>query len=68
MAREIHTDITRLLEILDASGNNYNREKIEQAYAYAAELHEGQLTIFKVILPQYRVTKRASSMTLSLAS
>ena len=42
MAREVHTDITRLLEILDATGNNYNREKITAAYEYAAELHEGQ--------------------------
>jgi GTP pyrophosphokinase len=42
MAREIHTDITRLLEILDAAGTGYNREKITAAYEYAAELHEGQ--------------------------
>jgi len=42
VAREVHTDITRLLEILEASGNNYNREKITNAYEYAAELHEGQ--------------------------
>ena len=42
MAREVHTDITGLLAILDASGNHYNREKIKGAYEYAAELHEGQ--------------------------
>ena len=42
MAREVHTDITRLLEILDASGTHYNKEKITAAYEYAAELHEGQ--------------------------
>ena len=39
---EVHTDITRLLEILDASGNHYNREKIAAAFEYAAMLHEGQ--------------------------
>ncbi len=42
MAREVHTDITRLLEILDATGNNYNTEKIRNAYEYATVLHEGQ--------------------------
>ena len=42
MAREVHTDITRLLEILDATGNNYNTEKIRNAYEYASVLHEGQ--------------------------
>ncbi|MBQ8341430.1 MAG: bifunctional (p)ppGpp synthetase/guanosine-3',5'-bis(diphosphate) 3'-pyrophosphohydrolase, partial [Clostridia bacterium] len=42
MAHEIHTDITRLFEILDASGNNYNKEKIAAAFEYAAMLHEGQ--------------------------
>ena len=42
MSREVHTDITRLLEILEASGNNYNREKITEAYTYANELHDGQ--------------------------
>ena len=40
---EVHTDISRLLEILAASGNNYHIEKINQAYEYAAMLHEGQL-------------------------
>ncbi len=35
-------DITRLLEILAASGNHYNIAKITTAYEYAAMLHEGQ--------------------------
>ena len=42
MSVEIHTDITRLLEILAASGNNYNTEKIKNAFEYAALLHDGQ--------------------------
>ncbi|MBQ3483566.1 MAG: bifunctional (p)ppGpp synthetase/guanosine-3',5'-bis(diphosphate) 3'-pyrophosphohydrolase [Clostridia bacterium] len=42
MPNEVHTDITRLLEILDASGNNYNKEKIRRAFEYASLLHEGQ--------------------------
>ena len=42
MAQEVHTDITRLLEVLDATGNNYNTEKIRNAYEYATVLHEGQ--------------------------
>ena len=42
MTGEVHTDISRLLEILEASGNNYNTEKINQAFEYAALLHEGQ--------------------------
>ena len=42
MSAEVHTDITRLLEILAATGNNYNIEKINKAFEYAALLHEGQ--------------------------
>lgn len=41
-AEGVHTDISRLLEILSASGNNYNIEKIKDAYDYANELHAGQ--------------------------
>ncbi len=41
-AEGVHTDISRLLEILSGSGNNYNVDKIKDAYAYAAELHAGQ--------------------------
>ncbi len=41
--QEVHTDITKLLEIISASGNTYNVEKIKNAYQYAALLHEGQV-------------------------
>ena len=30
---------------LDASGRTYNREKIDAAYAYADELHAGQMRL-----------------------
>ena len=43
MSADVHTDISRLLEILEATGNHYNLEKIKKAYEYAAMLHEGQL-------------------------
>ncbi len=42
MIYDVNTDISRLLEVLEASGNNYNLEKIKKAYEYAALLHEGQ--------------------------
>ena len=42
MGMEVHTDISRLLEMLTASGNHYDIEKINNAYAYAAKMHEGQ--------------------------
>ena len=42
MASAAYNDITRLFEILGASGNNYNIAKITTAYEYAAMLHEGQ--------------------------
>ncbi len=42
MATDVHNDISRLLEILEATGNHYNIEKIKKAYEYAAMLHEGQ--------------------------
>ena len=42
MTHDVHNDISRLLEILEASGNHYNLEKIKNAYEYAAMLHEGQ--------------------------
>ena len=41
-AENVHTDISRLLEILSGSGNNYNIDKIKDAYSYASELHAGQ--------------------------
>ena len=42
MASAAYNDITRLFDILNASGNNYNIAKITTAYEYAAMLHEGQ--------------------------
>ena len=38
----VHTDITRLLEILRATGKKYDLEKIQAAYEYASEMHRGQ--------------------------
>ena len=38
----VHTDITGLLEILQATEKKYDIEKITQAYEYANELHQGQ--------------------------
>lgn len=42
MQNTIHTDITRLLDILKATGKKYDIEKITQAFIYADNLHEGQ--------------------------
>ena len=42
MTYDVNTGISRLFEVLEASGNNYNLEKIKKAYEYAAMLHEGQ--------------------------
>ncbi len=38
----IHTDISRLLSILKATGKNYDTDKIIRAFEYANKLHEGQ--------------------------
>ena len=38
----VHTDITRLLEILRATGKKYDTDKITAAFDYANELHSGQ--------------------------
>lgn len=40
-----NTDIKRLLDILRATGKKYDLEKIERAYNYAKELHEGQYRV-----------------------
>ena len=40
-----HTDIKNLLNILIATGKRYDLEKIETAYNYAKELHEGQFRV-----------------------
>ncbi len=41
----VRTDISRLLDILKATGKKYDTEKITQAYEYAKELHEGQFRV-----------------------
>ncbi len=38
----VHTDMTRLSDILKATGKKYDLAKITRAYEYAKELHEGQ--------------------------
>ncbi len=38
----VHTDISKLLDILRATGKKYDLEKIKRAYEYAGELHAGQ--------------------------
>ena len=40
-----HTDIKNLLNILMATGKRYDLSKIEAAYNYAKELHEGQFRV-----------------------
>lgn len=42
MATVYHTDISRLLSILKATGKQYDTEKITKAFEYARALHEGQ--------------------------
>ena len=42
MASPIHTDISRLLVMLAATGKNYDTEKIQRAFEYANALHAGQ--------------------------
>ena len=41
----VHTDITRLLDILRATGKKYDIPKITGAYEYAKSLHEGQFRV-----------------------
>ncbi len=42
MEQTAHIGTDRLLEILRATGKKYDLEKIQAAYDYAAQLHEGQ--------------------------
>ena len=42
MNETVHTDISGLLEILQATEKKYDIEKITLAYEYANELHQGQ--------------------------
>ena len=41
-AVDVHTDVSRLLGILKATGKNYDTAKIVRAFEYASKLHEGQ--------------------------
>ncbi len=41
----VHTDITCLLDILKATGKKYDTKKINSAYTYARDLHEGQFRV-----------------------
>ncbi|MBQ8207728.1 MAG: bifunctional (p)ppGpp synthetase/guanosine-3',5'-bis(diphosphate) 3'-pyrophosphohydrolase [Clostridia bacterium] len=41
-ATAVHTDVSRLLGILKATGKNYDTDKIVRAFEYANKLHEGQ--------------------------
>ena len=41
-ATDAHTDVSRLLGILKATGKNYDTDKIIKAFEYANKLHEGQ--------------------------
>ena len=45
MQNTVHTDITRLLDILRATGKKYDVEKITRAFQYADNLHEGQYRV-----------------------
>lgn len=42
MSLTYHTDISRLLNILKATGKHYDTKKIKEAFKYAEALHEGQ--------------------------
>ncbi|MBR4933318.1 MAG: HD domain-containing protein, partial [Clostridia bacterium] len=43
--RDCHPSIDYLLTQLSASGRNYDLKKIQFAYDYAADLHEGQYRV-----------------------
>ncbi len=45
MESHVHTDISRLSDILRATGKKYDLEKITRAYEYARDLHEGQFRV-----------------------
>ncbi len=45
MQNTAQPDISRLLEILKATGKKYDLAKITRAYEYARELHEGQFRV-----------------------
>ncbi len=41
----VRTDISRLLEILGATGKKYDLGKVTRAFEYAKEMHEGQFRV-----------------------
>ncbi len=43
MIHDIQADVERLFEVLEASSNHYNQDKIRDAFEYAALLHDGQM-------------------------
>ena len=45
MSREDTSNVSRLFQMLAATGKNYDIEKIRSAYEYAAALHEGQFRV-----------------------
>ncbi len=45
MSREDNSYVSRLFQMLKATGKNYDIEKINSAYEYAAALHEGQFRV-----------------------
>ena len=42
MNNSVHTDISKLLGMLQATEKKYDTEKITRAFEYANELHQGQ--------------------------
>ncbi len=45
MSNDVKMSIDRLIEMLVATGKNYDTEKIRQAAEYAAALHDGQMRV-----------------------
>ena len=45
MSKKAYTGGENLFRVLEASGKNYDIEKIRQAYEYADSLHEGQFRV-----------------------
>ncbi len=45
MSREDKSSVSRLFQMLEATGKSYDTEKIRSAYEYASALHEGQFRV-----------------------
>ena len=45
IGKDPDTEMKRLLDVLSATGKNYDVGKITKAYEYASKLHEGQLRV-----------------------